>query len=493
MGSFFRINNNLAATFAQRQLTATSREADVFREQLSSGLRINSAADDAAGLAVSEKMSTQQRGLSQAQRNIQDGISMLQTADGALDKIQDHLQRMRELAVQAANDSLTDADRRLVDQEVDQLIDEIDDMAERAQFNNRPLLVNGFEPEDIVGKLDPSGWPGPPIDASLSNRIFNSSFESWEETWWSTPEEAPSEWYIDTPDVEGEPGAVREQDIVAHGNNSVRVRDPGELDFSVMDVPRFTVEEGDEIQFGFSARLVTDEEDEGNLDTDHPDAYDPSKQLIQAQVVFLDENFDPIDDSAPYVSFNDIGVFEHFGPEDGFRVDAPEDAVEAAIRIYTYDYSAGPEDVNRDIIFDRFHAVKGGHGELNYQTGANRGETVEITNDDLPTITAGTLGIGGLTVRTRRDAQHSIEALTKAISKVSEARATIGAVQNRLEGTHEFSQIQEENTQASESRLRDADVAEATTNLTRNEILIQAGTSVLSQASVHPELALQLL
>src|SRR5690554_5954483 len=138
------INTNVAALNSYNRLSETNNNVQKSLERLSSGKRINRAADDAAGLAISEKMKSQIRGLSQAQRNAQDGISLIQTAEGALKETHAILQRMRELAVQAANDSNTDEDRAELQAEVAQLIDEIDRIAETTEFNGMTLLSGKY-------------------------------------------------------------------------------------------------------------------------------------------------------------------------------------------------------------------------------------------------------------------------------------------------------------------------------------------------------------
>jgi flagellin len=297
MGDLFRINNNLSATFAQRQLNQQSGALDEAQQRLASGLRINSAADDAAGLAISEKMRTAQRGLNQAEANAQDGISVLQTAEGGLSSINDKLQRVRELSVQAANDSLTGDDRALIQEEVNELVDEIDRTASSVQFNNRQLLKNEFSTVDESGSVD---------------------------TTTST-------------------------------------------------------------------------------------------------------------------------------------------------------------------------------GSLTFHIGANRNETMTLDTSDIATTTSSTLGVrdsgtsNAIQVTTQALAESAIQIATTAINSISTTRASIGAVQNRLEGAIEFLQIQQENVQASESRIRDADVAQEAVNRTRANILVQAGTAVLAQSQQTPQLALQLL
>ncbi|HEX7064053.1 MAG TPA: flagellin [Bacillales bacterium] len=145
-----RINHNIAALNTWHQLTQNSSSVQNSLEKLSSGLRINSAADDAAGLAISEKMRAQIRGLEQATRNSQDGISLIQTAEGALGETHSILQRMRELAVQASNDTLTDDDRAQLQKEVDQLLKQIDEIAQDTQFNKKTLLSGGLSTSGIT-------------------------------------------------------------------------------------------------------------------------------------------------------------------------------------------------------------------------------------------------------------------------------------------------------------------------------------------------------
>lgn len=145
------INTNISALQAWRNLYATDNALTKSLEKLSTGLRINRAADDAAGLTVSEKMRAQINGLNQAVRNAQDGISLLQTAEGGLNEIHSILQRMRELAVQAANDTLTDQDRTNIQLEVDQLLTEINGIADRTQFNTKVLLNTAFSATLQIG------------------------------------------------------------------------------------------------------------------------------------------------------------------------------------------------------------------------------------------------------------------------------------------------------------------------------------------------------
>jgi flagellin len=167
------INHNLSAMYANRQLGVNNGNVDKNMEKLSSGMRINKAGDDASGLAVSEKMRSQIRGLNQASRNAANGISFIQTTEGYLQETQDILQRVRELSVQSSNGIYTAEDRMQIQVEVSQLIDEIDRIASHAQFNGMNLLTGRFAREDGENLVTGSMWLH--IGANMDQRDAYSS------------------------------------------------------------------------------------------------------------------------------------------------------------------------------------------------------------------------------------------------------------------------------------------------------------------------------
>jgi len=162
----------MSAMFAQRQLGQTQNQVDNSMEKLSSGLRINRAADDASGLAVSEKMRAQIRGLNQASRNAENGISFIQTTEGYLQETQDVLQRMRELSVQSANGIYTSEDRMQIQVEISQLVDEIDRVASHAQFNGMNLLTGRFAREGGENTVTASMWLHVGANMDQRERVF---------------------------------------------------------------------------------------------------------------------------------------------------------------------------------------------------------------------------------------------------------------------------------------------------------------------------------
>lgn len=285
MESGLRIMNNVSAWNAHRNLTNTNLRINKSMEKLSSGYRINRAGDDAAGLAVSEKFRTQINGLDQAARNTQDAITMIQTAEAGLDELHNILQRMRILAVQSSNDTLTNSDRALIQLEITELLSEIDRMQTCVQFNTKQLL-NG-----------------------------------------------------------------------------------------------------------------------------------------------------------------------------------------------TY-------------------GVGGSAGSLVFQVGANKSQTFSVTIASFSTtgLSINTLSAGsGSSLETRAGAESAIQLLSNAINQISEQRAVLGATQNRLEHTYNFIQISKENQQSAESRIRDVDFAAEMVNYTKEQILMQAGQAMLTQANMRPQMVLQML
>ncbi|GEM_PF-2387351 len=490
MGGLFRISSATSEQRIMNRLSRNQRTMSRARERLSSGQRINQAGDDAAGLTISTRLESQIRGLDQSIDNAQDAISMLRTADGAMEKIQANVQRMRELAVQSANDSLTDSDRENIEAEIDQLLEDIDDIAERATFNDRPLLVNEFQPEEEDANIQ-----------SLANRVFNASFEDPKDP--NDPDDMEAAYWDDLRGMAWWGGEYRIRDLAAHGNYAVRFLDPAGPDSRTTTSHRFDVEGGAGVAMGVSARLVADDEDAGDLNTDVDAAYDPENSEINFRVRVYDEDDNELDTISPAAcNFSQIGAYEHFycSEEWGYDEEAgefgyvpielPEEADSARLEI-----EAGEHDtsVNRDIMIDRAFVTQTGHGNLDFHLGANRDELINISNEDLPAVTSSTMGIGGLSVMTRKDANESLMYLEEALDKLSTARATVGAAQNRLEGAVDYMMIQRQEAEDSRSQIRDADLAEETTNRLRSDILTQSATSLLGQVPEQAAVALRLL
>ena len=372
------INHNLNAMNAHRQLGFNTLNAGKSMEKLSSGLRINRAGDDAAGLAISEKMRGQIRGLEQASRNAQDGISLIQTAEGGMNEIHSILQRMRELAVQSANDTNVVDDRSALNGELLQLKSEIDRIANQTQFNTKNLLSG-----DVSTALNK--------DTAKSTLLKNGAFESisfsglTEGTWILTAQTETDHSYT-----------------LSDGTNTL-----------ISNIPTAGV--AGTITFG-----------------------GPNGQTVSINV----------NNSYANDAFNDLQ----------FEVTASE--------------------------------------SLTLQIGANAGQNLTVSIDDMR-ITAGTTAemaaLVGTTIETQSNANTAISVIDSAITKVSTARASLGAYQNRLEHTIANLGTTSENLTAAESRIRDVDMAKEMMSFSKNNILAQAAQAMLAQANQQPQGVLQLL
>jgi flagellin len=376
-----RINQNISALTAGRNLRLTDELRTKSLEKLSSGLRINKASDDAAGLGISEKLRAQIAGLSQAQRNAQDGISLIQTAEGALSESSSLLVRMRELAVQASSESITDADRVNIGNEIEQLIDEIDRIAETTEFNTRKLLDG-----TMAGTKEK-------VDASVEIKSGAG--------------------ILDGVSVETEASVTDvtyQIKLVANGSS--------------IDAAIFSSSTGTQI---------------GTIES--IDLAEQSTTIDGVQITIAQATSDDVGKVAYINAFAEV------------------DAVS--------------ED-----------------NSLEFHIGANIGQTTKIGVDAMG---AGELGVEEVSISTVVQAQNAIGQIDRAISRIADERSALGAVQNRLEHTINNLNVASENLSASESRIRDVDMASEMTQYTRHQIMMQAGVAMLAQANMSPQIVLSLL
>ncbi|MEV4707737.1 flagellin [Actinoplanes sp. NPDC049316] len=392
-----RINQNIAAQNAYRNLSVTDSQMSKSLEKLSSGFRINRAADDAAGLSISEGLRAQVGGLKVAVRNAQDGISVAQTAEGALNEVTSILQRMRDLSVQAANGGSNDSEAKAAAQkEFGQLNDELDRIGNTTSFGKSKLLDGTFgKAQEVVGtKQDPSTNALP---------TGNLTFE--------------------ITDIDGQTLAAP---------ITVTTTGPG-AGASAKDV-------ADSINTALKSALKA-----GGYKGDE----------IQASATVAD-------DGSGYT----------------FKLDGPKafTLTDTGGGLATIGVAAAASTTNT--------AANSGQ----FQVGANSGETMNIA---IGKISANSLGTDILDLTSDPDA--AIDALDTAIQSVSDQRATLGAYQNRFEHTINNLNVSVENLSASESRIRDTDMAQEMVAFTRNQILTQAGTSMLSQANQASQNVLSLL
>ena len=402
------INTNIASMNAQRNLGLSAGSLATSMQRLSSGLRVNSAKDDAAGLAIAERMNTQIKGLTVAARNANDGISLAQTAEGALGKVGDMLQRMRELAVQASNATNSKADREALQAEVKQLTDEVDRVAKQTSFNGAKIL-----------------------DGSFAGALFQVGANSGENI---------------------TVGALT--DSSAKGLASVQYGEFTTAAFDASGATAGTLDSLGALTSGgnFSIQVGTGTAvDLGDLKA----ASSGAERL--GQVV-----------AAINAKSSDTGVTAFVTRDE-------------TTGTYTVDLKSSKLDANGDpetIVF--------GAGFTLATTGLAVG-------DEPVAIAAADTGIDTLTVDTQADAWVSLKKIDSAINQINSARADLGALQSRFENSVGNIEIQAENLSASRGRIVDADFAKETANLSRTQILQQAGVAMVAQANQLPQGVLSLL
>ena len=485
------INTNVLSLTAQRNLQTSQSQLATSLQRLSSGLRINSAKDDAAGLAISERFTTQIRGLNQAIRNANDGISLSQTAEAALGTVTDNLQRIRELAVQSANATNSNSDRATLDQEVQQRLAEINRIANQTSFNGRNVLDGSFG----SAKFQVGANVGQTINLDLATGVRSTDI-----------------------------GAVAAVNSAAGGllnEQTLGTFIPGasgetfDLNIGGISISTVTFSDGvadnqaDQIGSALMA-IRADLENAGYVFTDGSGAALASGATIDntnIETIAIaqgnGESFTITQASNGDASFGDVagltaGVVDATSvtiAEGTFAIQVGESAANT-VNVAAGAYSAqGLVDAINTALAGNGTATLNGDGTATI----NAAESITLTTSGTAATlfasgtTAATGNLSGIDVKTAGNSDNTILRIDSALSAVSELRSTFGAIQNRFESTIENLTTTSENLSASRSRILDADFAAETANLTRVQILQQAGISVLSQANVAPQNVLALL
>ena len=546
------VQHNMSAMNANRMLGITNSSLAKSTEKLSSGYKINRAADDAAGLSISEKMRSQIRGLNKASDNAQDGISLIQTAEGALNESHSILQRMRELSVQASNGTETDDDREAVQKEISQLQDELTRISSTTEFNTMKLL------DGSLG--GGSSATGIKVDASVSNKALQSGALK-------TTAATNGKYTID--------GAISDADDLSAGDTTSLtvnfLNEKGEQDsitvnLKYKDATTLVSEDGSR-EYTVAAGKATVEDKtkaflaelkqtsladdftmvgtaaDGKIEftaktagTETSRILSTSESNIKAGVFTQATATKAADTKAPADAYQsikaDVGTYDggattniddYIFTVNGERfMYATADGV-AALKSKT-DYSdvnfvqiagAAIADTDATAMASLISAKTGINAEIDanetttvdlkpsassstagkgmtLQIGANEGQTMSFSIDDM---SAKSLGVDGnkVDLATQDGAQKATTTIDAAIKKVSAQRSKLGAVQNRLEHTIANLDTASENTQTSESRIRDTDMAEEMVAYSKNNILLQAGQSMLAQANQSNQGVLSLL
>ena len=546
------ISSNILAINAQRQFGITTDKKKKTTEKLSSGYKINRAADDAAGLTISEKLRRQIRGLDQGARNTQDGISLLQVADGALSEVHDMLHRINELSIKSANDTNTNEDRAAIQQEVDQILSEIDRISDTTEFNTRKIFTadgssssisidptsDKYKVKQIQNSFSVSGTPTnltegvKTISASTQGIVIDGNSVGWS----SFKDSSNNE--LDINNISGETYNLNYNGLKI----SFTVDSEDTLDniSHALDGATFNVDKSTSMRrfvdyyanglhwdlnfldYGGSSFSFLIEAEETKIPTEYGFLYstitaDTAGFKVYSAKGNLYNSF--AWSTAGIQDINNpggsrISIDDHVSGL-VFKLSLTQEATKDNLLQLmnfqvSYDFTEGHKLVFgfNDLVEDENYTVSNVKTKA-YNPVSEDGSTDETeTNslwiqsgaepDDGMYITIGvmnkdTIGLTDVDVSTADGARDAIDKVKTATNKISEMRSSIGAQQNRLEHTYKNVSNIAENTQAAESRIRDTDMATEMVELSKQNILEQVGTSMITQANQNRQGILNLL
>ncbi|SDB21088.1 flagellin [Pseudobutyrivibrio sp. YE44] len=490
------VQHNMQASNASRMLNITAGNQSKSTEKLASGYKINRAADDAAGLSISEKMRKQIRGLDQASTNAQDGVSAVQTAEGALTEVHSMLQRMNELAVQAANGTNSESDRSSIQDEINQLTTEIDRVAETTKFNETYLLKGDYGTKTIKIAAHDAGLEGT-LTQNTSKATFTMNALAMGDTYTiggtkytigvsSGGGKTQLENALDVLGTSADKDAEKHLEIgevVKIDGKSFTIANKTNADTSEVAMTQLNLfaSEGSTIEYNGKAVTLFNKAD-GSDAVDEKDA-----TLITAEKAYeLIAN--------ELRSASSIGADEVIALPSKAAIDG--DGVNGNYASATYNNQLPSAVEGHKVTFTLTKGEASVQNDLTFNLHV--GSDADMTNKIGVTITdmsSASLGIQGLNVSdaTGKAATYAIDAIADAVSKVSAQRSSLGAIQNRLEHTIANVDNVVENTNASESRIRDTDMADEMVNYSKNNILQQAGQAMLAQANQSTQGVLSIL
>ena len=478
------VQHNMQAANANRMLNITTGAQSKSTEKLSSGYRINRAADDAAGLSISEKMRKQIKGLDKASSNAEDGVSSVQTAEGALTEVHSMLQRMNELAVQASNGTNSDTDRSAIQDEISQLTTEIDRVAETTKFNETYLLKGGNGTKDVYMNGHDAGLKGTLTDSATTAtfKVAAGALDSGKSVtiggkdYSIATAKADVQSAVDNLTAEGDQVTVNGKTYTYTTKGGTGKDQEGWVEGTTAPegstlaygkkgaANALSIADGDKVSTKVAATKAT--ADYVSADFDNGVSKSNSSIINAEQAVKLM--------TSELTAANNIGT-----TKDAATVEAAAGYTsDAGI---TFTINKGTAEVADKLSFS-------------LHVGSDADMTNKITVG-IETMNSSYLGIKGLNVNDDSGiaGTYAIDAISDALQKVSEQRSSLGAVQNRLEHTIDNLDNVVENTTTAESRIRDTDMASEMVNYSKNNILAQAGQSMLAQANQSNQGVLSLL
>ena len=454
------VQHNMQALNAARVLNTTAGSQAKSTEKLASGYKINRAADDAAGLSISEKMRKQIRGLSQASTNAQDGVSAVQTAEGALTEVHSMLQRMNELAVQASNGTNSESDRSSIQNEIDQLTTEIDRVAESTKFNETHLLKGSNGKKTVKIDAHDAG-----LEGTLTQNTEKATFTMNKLGVGDSMTIGGTKYEIGAKSVAEALSTLKVDNtttgsLIIDGKTYELTKDTKSDEEAKITFNDITDHAGHGSTIQYNGKSVTVFAKSDTVDPTSFTATDEkvdinNKNLITAQKAYK-------------LAATEFTAASNIGASKTKATDAKIDTTGSQVKLTL---TKGEAEVQNDLTF-------------NLHVGSDADMTNKI-NVTINAMDSTALGIKGLNVAdaTGKSATYAIDAIADAVSKVSAQRSSLGAIQNRLEHTIANVDNVVENTNASESRIRDTDMAEEMVNYSKNNILQQAGQAMLAQSN----------
>ena len=512
-----KINNNISAVISNKHLLRNENSLSISMEKLSSGYKINHSGDDPSGMAISSKMRAQIRGLDQASQNASDGMSVLETADGALNEVTDMIQRMRELSVQAANGTNSESDRASIQMEVDDLREEIDRVSETTEFNTKKLLDGSLDKRvytDGISRVAISDdVPAGKYGFTITSMPTKAELTTTSGANWST--------LASRLDAAMEAADTDEAFININGSGATLKK--GMTSEDIYTIIRKTAELGEAELSNYNEEMSLRSigyGDEASLEIQMDTC------LAEALGVTLEERTDPdgdpilIDPDDPsaigqttkaYAKITagknaditlDKGSTSDFGNQATYTTMTKESSGSASRSVdgrrikmtdvggFEIDFLIDEKTINKATGSEKFEIEISDIGPMNLQIGANEGQQMSVRIDSMSSMK---MYLDQVDVSTERGATRALEQLDEALAMISNTRSGIGAYTNRLEHAVKSLDATSENMNQAISRIQDADIAKEMTEYTKYNVLQKAATSALSQANELPQTALQLL
>ena len=505
-----RIGTNVAAIVANNALQKSQNNLSTSIERLSSGYKINGSKDDAAGCAISEKMRAQIRGLSQAQNNTADGVSVLNTAEGAITEIQSMLTRLKELSVQAANDVNSDDEREAIQKEIEQINNEIDRISDQTEFNTQSL-INGNLSRRVYSDLQgvnqlsvsdsyTAGVYGITVTEDARQAIAVGAGSITMSSTASITKEQEG-----TISINGYKISISEGDTLdkVMGKIIDGVNITGGSAFTVKDLNNDTAANGTDYAgyvptadyAGSTLVIMTNQygsDQKMNITCDNAELADilgipqaATQDGIYVEGSDVKAEIATGDDSAILSTKGTVITVTDVNNKE-FSMDVPGNAAGTVFDDSNNDGQSAAGAGTARTISQEVTDV----GTMSIHVGANQDQVIVI---DIPAITTYSLGTEHMNVMTQYTASRAISTVDEAINKTNKIRSRIGAYENRFDHTTNNLEVSSENLTKSLSTMIDTDMSEEMTTYTSETVLTQAATSILAQANERPSQVLQLL